>query len=425
MDRLLKLLMLACTLALTISGTRAQYSWQKSNENPVVPEWSGLVNDPSGFKYAFEPTVLYDSSSQVFRMWFASLAEGYGTSFVISRAISLDGQEWYAGVKNPVFAGTENAFDAGARSPRVIHDSKGYKMYYTGQNGDAYAIGLAVSSDGKSWQRYSNSPILQPDTVSKWDPSGQAFCDVYYDDSTYYMWFLAGTSTLNGIGLAKSTDGIHWAEVTGNPVFAPSGSGWDGATVADPAIVRVGKTFYMFYGGSGTPGTVNFSIGLATSQDGIKWVRYGANPILTIGSGWEGVSLGGLAVCYLNGTFHMWYSGLSSLSGHWQIGYATSTYAPLGVGAVERTPEAYVLLQNYPNPFNPSTTVRYALPSRAHVTLTVFTALGQNVGNLVNETQEAGYHDVRFDGSGLASGMYYYRLRAGEFVQSRKLLLLR
>ena len=90
-----------------------------------------------------------------------------------------------------------------------------------------------------------------------------------------------------------------------------------------------------------------------------------------------------------------------------------------------RLPGGAALFQNYPNPFNPSTTIRYGLPERTHVTLTVFNTLGQQVATLVNDTQDAGYHQVQFDGSGLASGMYFYRLRAGEYVAVRRLLILR
>jgi hypothetical protein len=85
----------------------------------------------------------------------------------------------------------------------------------------------------------------------------------------------------------------------------------------------------------------------------------------------------------------------------------------------------FLLNQNYPNPFNPTTTIRYALAQRSHVTLSVYNTLGQQVSTLVNETQDSGSHDVRFDGSGLASGVYFYRLQAGNFVQTKKLLLLR
>ncbi len=81
-------------------------------------------------------------------------------------------------------------------------------------------------------------------------------------------------------------------------------------------------------------------------------------------------------------------------------------------------------LSNYPNPFNPSTTIRYGLPLRSMVTLTVFNALGQQVAILEQGEKDAGYHEVRFDGTGLASGVYFYRLRAGDLVQTRTLLLI-
>ncbi len=85
----------------------------------------------------------------------------------------------------------------------------------------------------------------------------------------------------------------------------------------------------------------------------------------------------------------------------------------------------YDLSQNYPNPFNPSTTIRYGLPNRSHVTLSVFSTLGQRVAQLVNGDMEAGYHEVRFDGSKLASGVYLYRMQAGSYVETKKLLMIR
>jgi hypothetical protein len=88
-------------------------------------------------------------------------------------------------------------------------------------------------------------------------------------------------------------------------------------------------------------------------------------------------------------------------------------------------PALYDLSQNYPNPFNPTTTIRYALSSRSHVTLDLFNTLGQIVTELVNGDLEAGQHEVRVDASGLASGVYFYRLRAGNFIQTKSLSLLR
>jgi hypothetical protein len=96
---------------------------------------------------------------------------------------------------------------------------------------------------------------------------------------------------------------------------------------------------------------------------------------------------------------------------------AAVTAAPL--------PREYDLAQNFPNPFNPSTVIRYAIPVKSHVLLTVHNLLGQLVSTVVNGDQDAGFHEVRFSAPNLASGVYLYRLEAGKFVQTRKLTLIR
>ena len=88
-------------------------------------------------------------------------------------------------------------------------------------------------------------------------------------------------------------------------------------------------------------------------------------------------------------------------------------------------PTRMALAQNYPNPFNPSTTIRYALSAAAEVRLGVFDMLGREVSVLVSDRREAGVHEVTFDASGLPSGVYLYRLTAGEFTQTRRLVLVR
>ena len=88
-------------------------------------------------------------------------------------------------------------------------------------------------------------------------------------------------------------------------------------------------------------------------------------------------------------------------------------------------PLLFGLGQNYPNPFNPITNITFQVPITSHVTLSVYDMLGREVAVLVNERQEAGVHEVKFDGSGLASGIYFYRIQAGNFVETKKLLLLR
>ncbi|MBI1932431.1 MAG: T9SS type A sorting domain-containing protein [Ignavibacteriales bacterium] len=91
----------------------------------------------------------------------------------------------------------------------------------------------------------------------------------------------------------------------------------------------------------------------------------------------------------------------------------------------EYLPFKFSLSQNYPNPFNPTTTISYQLPEKSIVTLKVYDILGREIAELVNETKDAGNHEATFDASNLSSGIYYYQIKAGDFVQSKKILLIK
>ncbi|MEW6412747.1 MAG: FlgD immunoglobulin-like domain containing protein [Candidatus Zixiibacteriota bacterium] len=93
-------------------------------------------------------------------------------------------------------------------------------------------------------------------------------------------------------------------------------------------------------------------------------------------------------------------------------------------------PDKFAVKQNYPNPFNPSTTIQYSLPERTHVTIDIYNLLGQKVRQLVDEMQTAGEHTVLWDGNdeggnGVATGMYFYRVKAGDFIDNKKMLLVK
>ena len=94
-------------------------------------------------------------------------------------------------------------------------------------------------------------------------------------------------------------------------------------------------------------------------------------------------------------------------------------------GNGDNAPLQFSLSQNYPNPFNPSTVINYQLPVMSHVTLKVYDVLGREVKTLVNEREGAGTHATTFEAASLPSGVYFYRLQAGSFVQTRKLVLIK
>ncbi len=103
-----------------------------------------------------------------------------------------------------------------------------------------------------------------------------------------------------------------------------------------------------------------------------------------------------------------------------QFGTVTS------VGSSDNTaPSSFSLKQNYPNPFNPSTTIEFALPANQEVSLKVFNMLGQEVATLLNKEMNKGTYNINFDAGNLSSGIYLYQLRAGNFIQTKKMTLLK
>ena len=88
-------------------------------------------------------------------------------------------------------------------------------------------------------------------------------------------------------------------------------------------------------------------------------------------------------------------------------------------------PDIFYLFQNYPQPFNPATTIKYQIPELSFVTIKVFDLLGNEIETLVKEKRQPGIYEVNFNADGLASGVYIYKLTAGNFTSSKKLILLK
>lgn len=101
------------------------------------------------------------------------------------------------------------------------------------------------------------------------------------------------------------------------------------------------------------------------------------------------------------------------------------SYSNIATVYINPIPDAFVLYQNFPNPFNPSTMLQYSIPISTHVLLTVFDVLGNCIKTIVNESQEAGSYEIIFNAGELSNGMYFYKIQAGDFVATNKMLLIK
>lgn len=88
-------------------------------------------------------------------------------------------------------------------------------------------------------------------------------------------------------------------------------------------------------------------------------------------------------------------------------------------------PKSFMLYQNYPNPFNPVTVIRYSLIGNRFVSLIVFDALGKEITTLVNDKQNTGSYEIEFEGTGLSSGVYFYKLSTNNYFETKKMFLLK
>lgn len=189
----------------------------------------------------------------------------------------------------------------------------------------------------------------------------------------------------------------------------------------------------------GTNGSVTFNVQIDQAGDYLARLFYQNPGIKQTGS----VSLNGTQVSTLSYNNKTDSTGIDIVSDLFKIS-TTGSHAIKITGSgvkvdkvqlIQRTftsvkdknniPEGYALDQNYPNPFNPTTKIGYMIPKEAKVTLKVYDILGREVFTLVNAYQAAGFYEVKFNASRLATGVYIYRIQAGDFVQTKKMMLLK
>jgi len=432
------------------SEIRAQTQWALSASNPVLnPGPAGSWDQNT----VFLPCVI--KTGDTLKMWYG------GTDATVDQrrpqtgyAWSLDGISWTKYAGNPVLAKRASEWDDGGVAARaVIQDGDTLRLWYTGLSSTGTlgpgknSAGYATSTDGLTWTR-SPSPVLQPGGTGEWDSDIFEPGSVIKEDGVYKMWYSGGTgafwqpSHTISIGHATSSDGMNWVKyndtLTSGPPYQESdpvlqhgsSSAYDANRAWTPVVRKTTTGYEMWY----TGGSVSLGgqvIMYATSPDGIHWT-ISNGPVLQATGSWMSNHVIAPSVIFGDGRYHMWFSGFAAPNFNTaKIGYATSTPAGNAIAPGE-SPQSTRLEQNYPNPFNPTTDVRYQVSRVIDVRISVYDLLGRELAVIVNERKAPGNYEVPFDASGLASGVYIYRMTAGlpagqggSFVQTRKMIVVR
>ncbi|HEX9709285.1 MAG TPA: hypothetical protein VGB42_04875, partial [Candidatus Thermoplasmatota archaeon] len=225
----------------------------------------------------------------------------------IGRAVSSDGTNWTYD-SSPVLSGTASSWDAsGVGSPDVIPNpsGSGYLMYYSGSSGGIGSIGIATSPDAVNWTKYSGNPVLSP-TASAWDSAYVQAPVVFHENGSWTMYYHGTTSSVNfQFGMATSSDGTNWTKYSGNPTITrgPSGS-LDVLQVWQGDIIEVDGTSLLYYSCGGPS---QFKVCLATSTDGVNWTKQGL--VLQSAGGWEGSHVHDPTAVYDHGRILLYYVG--------------------------------------------------------------------------------------------------------------------
>lgn len=206
-----------------------------------------LLPGPTGSwdSWAVQPKIVFKEAG-VYKMYFTGYAN-QNQQWYIGFATSLDGINW---TKNPnpvLFSGSGWEYQITAAS--MIKKGNQYFLYYNGRS-SAYTekVGLAISSDGINFTKYSGNPILTNDKT--WEGSGVMCPSIYQENSIYKMVYMSAQGT--GFGFANSIDGINWTKDSLNPFFRRENTtnNWGVANIAYPNVVKLNNEFRVYYSGA-------------------------------------------------------------------------------------------------------------------------------------------------------------------------------
>jgi predicted GH43/DUF377 family glycosyl hydrolase len=404
-----------------------QTEWTRHPENPVLnPGVPGSWDE----SLSVVNTILFHQN--IYKMWYEG-DNGFGY------ATSVDGIIWIKdSLHNPVLEpGPPGSWDEmQINQASVLFKDNIYHLWYSGIDiFNDNRIGYATSPDGINWTKDSSNPVINHGDPGTWDDEEVMHPFVIYENDTLKMYYNGHDGITQRILCATSVNGKNWNKFSSHPILVPGfGGTWDSNELGPMAVVHHDNQYHMWYTGWNYADYIQ--IGYATSPNGIDWTK----DSVVLGHGepseWDdaAVAMPFVVVDIEDTLYKMWYGGTDGTI--FQTGYATSGLVVSVEKEDEVLLERFVLHQNYPNPFNPSTKIKFTIPSvgtqRAmSVLLKVYDVIGNEIVTLVNEELSAGEYEIEFNSVGtsrdlsLTSGIYFYQLIAGDFIQTKKMILLK
>jgi hypothetical protein len=377
-------------------GTSTGYDYAAIKYNPAgVQQWVQRYNNPAANAVDYATAIALDASGNVYVSGFSD-ANSSGTieDFCTIKYSPGGVQQWVSRYNN----GAHNRVNS------LALDNSG-NIYVTGWGGPSTINGPG----GYLTVKYDNSGTQQWASAFPGSTYDEATAIAVYGSNVYVTGgLIAGSTNSDYLTIKYNSSGVQqWTKTYNGPV-----NGYDKANA-----IAVDKSGNIYVTGTSNAGGSTFDYASVKYDDtgALQWiVRYN-----------ETGSSNCNAVAIAVDTSYNFYVSGSSGTKYMTIKYSQVT----GITPVSgNIPNSFYLSQNYPNPFNPSTRIRFDVPTAEafrRVALKVFDILGKEITTLVNEQFEPGSYEITFDGTNLASGLYFYRLVAGDFTETKKMLMIK
>jgi len=414
-----KCLLISCVFILSFilcKQTFSQEEWEKYVDNPVLNTGGEASWDEHCV--ASGPVIKFDD---LYHMWYNGRMSEI-SNWQIGYAWSDDGINW---TKHPfpvISYGTFGEWDNYRRVESLIRVNDTLKMWFSAYKEIPFEmrIGYAWSINGISWEIHPY-PVLDIGQDGEWDDNFIYGPSVIYHNNEYLIWYTGngGNDNPSRIGYANSSDGINWnKDEENNPVIetGPYDSYYE-SLLNFPCVMRNYGMFEMWF--SGHDRFEHYRVGYARSVDGIHWDYISEEPVLDIGENetWDDIAVYRPNVLIDDNQYKMWYSGNNG-ERH-KVGFALGNTVT-GIESFLQ-PESFTSTC-VPNPVKNKFEIHYNLERNAHVDITLVNSEGKAIRTLISEMQQSDNHIIRFDGSFLTSGIYYYIIKAGNQKSTGKII---